>query len=97
MHKSMKSILSSKPTNRDRVLMILGVLLACEYLDRVRGLPTIDCKAWNCMNWSKTVAASFLTSLGFWKLAWVLLGLKFVLCACRIIVYLYCNELGQQL
>src|ERR1051325_6254808 len=97
MHKSMKTILSSKCANHDLDVVILEVLLAGEYLDRLRRPPAIDCNAWNGLNRSKIVAARLLECHGFLKLARVLLGPKFVLCACRIIMYLYCNELGQVL
>ena len=50
MHKSMKTILRLKYANRDLDVVILRVLLACEYLDRLRGPSAIDCNAWNGLN-----------------------------------------------
>ena len=55
----MKLILSFEYGNRDFDFVILEVLLACEYLERFRGLPGIDwqplfglsrCKTWSTSN-----------------------------------------------
>ena len=57
--------MSLKCINRDLDMAFLHVLLACEYLESIRGPPGIDCKAWKGLSWSKTMVAMLLERHGF--------------------------------